>query len=299
MSDSEPGRLIELIDFGAATPSARLSRVDRIGHGDVAVSHCVFAPNPGAMLGATQCTVAIHEGDPYVMEWRPPEKRQTERCRIAAGDLLINPGDRPLFLQWAGSPKGLVIALEPGFIAQVASDAFDGRGAALRTAIGAQDPVIAGMAQAWRRELSERGAGGRILIEALGVALAVHLVRTYGDGVTRPPPIIGGLGARRLRQAVDYMETHLAEDISLGELAALVGLSTHHFGEAFKASTGRPPHRYLIERRVHRGKERLLAADQSIAEIAVSLGFVSHSHFTCHFRKVTGTTPSRFRRDRR
>ena len=72
-------------------------------------------------------------------------------------------------------------------------------------------------------------------------------------------------------------------------------MSPHHFGETFKASTGTPPHRYLIERRVRRSKERLLGADQSNAEIAVSLGFASHSHFAQHSRKLTGTTPSSFR----
>ncbi|TVR79636.1 MAG: helix-turn-helix domain-containing protein [Rhodospirillales bacterium] len=52
-------------------------------------------------------------------------------------------------------------------------------------------------------------------------------------------------------------------------------------------------------RRGVQGLHRQGADQSSIAEIAMSLGFVSHSHFTRHFRKVTGTTPSRFRRDRR
>jgi AraC family transcriptional regulator len=95
------------------------------------------------------------------------------------------------------------------------------------------------------------------------------------------------------------MEAHLAEDISLRDLATLAGLSTHHFGEAFKTSTSTSPHRYLIERRIRRGKELLLGADRSIAEVALAVGFASHSHFTDNFRKLTGTTPSRFRIDRR
>jgi AraC family transcriptional regulator len=178
-------------------------------------------------------------------------------------------------------------------------EAFDGNEPALRTQIGIRDPVIEGMAAAWRRELAERGAGGRLYTEGLGSALAVHVHRAYGDGLGRSPPVTGGLGALRLRRVVDYIEAHLAEDIGLRDLAALAGLSAHHFGEAFKASTGTSPHRYLIERRILRAKERLLGADRSIAEIAVSVGFANHSHFTDNFRKLTGTTPSRFRIDRR
>ncbi|MEW5704335.1 MAG: AraC family transcriptional regulator [Pseudomonadota bacterium] len=299
MPDSQPKNLIELIDFGAETPPARLSYAERIVHGGVGVSRCTLQPNPGAMLGASQFIVAIHEGEPFEMEWRLPENRQTERRRIVAGELHINPADRPIFLRWTSSPRVFVIAMERTFIEQVVSDAFDGNEPVLRTVIGIRDPVIEGMTAAWRQELAERGAGGRLYTEGLGSALAVHIFRTYGDGLKRSPPVIGGLGALRLRRVADYIEAHLAEAVSLRDLAAVAGLSTHHFGEAFKTSTGRPPHRYLIERRIRRGKELLLGADRSIAEVALAVGFASHSHFTDNFRKLTGTTPSRFRIDRR
>lgn len=147
----EPGSLIELIDFSSESPPTRLSYVERIAHAGIAISRCKVEPNPGTMLGATQFVVAIHEGDPIEMEWRPPEKEQIERCQIVAGDLHFNPADRPLFLRWTGSPRPLVIGMERRFIEQVVSDAFDGRELALRTAIGIRDSVIEGMAAAWRR----------------------------------------------------------------------------------------------------------------------------------------------------
>jgi AraC family transcriptional regulator len=298
MPDSQPKSQIELIDFGSETPPARLSYTERIVHGGVGVSRVTLQPNAGVMLGASQFTVAIHEGTPFEMEWRLPEKRQMERRRIVSGDLHINAADQPLFQRWTTSPRILVIALEQIFIEQVVRDAFDGNEPELRTVIGVRDPVIEGMAAAWRRELAERGAGGRLYTEGLGSALAVHLFRAYGDGLRRAPLAIGGLGALRLRRVADYIEARLAEDVSLSDLAAVAGLSTHHFGEAFKTSTGRSPHRYLIERRIRRGKELLLGADRSIAEVALAIGFASHSHFTDNFRKLTGTTPSRFRIDR-
>jgi AraC family transcriptional regulator len=298
MPDSQPKSQIELIDFGSETPPARLSYTERVVHDGVGVSRCTLQPNQGTEIGATQFTVAIHEGTPFQMEWRLPEMRKTERRRIVSGDLHINPGDRPIFQRWSSSPRILVIAMEQAFVKQIVGEAFDGKELELRSQIGIRDPVIEGMAAAWRRELVERGAGGRLYTEGLGSALAVHVFRAYGDGLSRPPPVIGGLGALRLRRIVDYIEAHLADDISLRDLAAQAGLSTHHFGEAFKASTGTSPHRYLIERRIRRAKELLLGANQSIAEIAISVGFASHSHFTDNFRRLTGTTPSRFRIDR-
>lgn len=161
--------------------------------------------------------------------------------------------------------------------------------------IAVRDPVIAGMAVAWRKELVEGGAGGRLYAEGLGSALVIHLFRAYGDGLKQQPLLIGGLGTLRLRRVADYIEAHLAEDISLTDLAAVTGLSTHHFGEAFKTSTGISPYRYLIDQRVRRAKELLLGTDQSIARIALEAGFASHSHFADHFRKLTSTTPMRYR----
>lgn len=61
---------------------------------------------------------------------------------------------------------------------------------------------------------------------------------------------------------------------------------------------GVPPHRYIGEQRIHRAKELLLDGSRSITDVALDLGFASHSHFTDAFRKITGVTPSRYRKDR-
>lgn len=78
MSDTKPGSLIELIDFSSGSPPTRLSYVERIAHAGVAISRCKVEPNPGTMLGAKRFVVAIHEGDPIEMEWRPPGKGRME-----------------------------------------------------------------------------------------------------------------------------------------------------------------------------------------------------------------------------
>ncbi len=299
MPGSQPKSQIELINFASETPHARLIFTERVVYGGVGVSRCTLLPNPGAKIGAAQFTVIIHEGAPFEMEWRLQGMDENERRRIVAGDLHINPADRPIFLRWTSSPRVLIIAMEQSFVDHVVNDAFDGNAPELRTVIGIRNPVIEGMTAAWRQELAEHGAGGRLYIEGLASALAVYVYRAYGDSLNCSLTVIGGLGALRLRRVTDYIEAHLAEDVSLRDLAAVAGLSTHHFGEAFKASTGTSPHRYLIERRIHRAKELLLGTDHSIVEIALAVGFASHSHFTDNFRKLTGTTPSRFRIDRK
>jgi AraC family transcriptional regulator len=95
---------------------------------------------------------------------------------------------------------------------------------------------------------------------------------------------------------LDYVDAHLNDDLSLAELAKVSGLSAHHFGAAFKASTGATPHRYVIEQRVERARDLLRDRGQGIADVAYAVGFSSQSHFTANFRRIVGVTPSRFRR---
>lgn len=294
------GQSPRLIDFGgSAAPSFPVQRRRSIRHGDVSVVRCILPPNPGIALGASQFTVAIHQDRPFDMEWRLPESSKTERQRILAGQAHINGPDHPIFQRWSGSQAILVIALEPEFVDRIRGELSDRAYVSVETRIGVEDPILESIAAIWSRELLEVRAGGRLFAESLGVFVTLHLFRTYCDQVPRPDQATGGLGLSRQRRVLDYMEAHLGEDMSLKELAGIADLSVHHFGTAFRATMGVSPHRFLIERRIQRAKELLLDSGPSVASIAFELGFSSHSHFTFCFRKLTGTTPMRFRLDRR
>lgn len=112
-------------------------------------------------------------------------------------------------------------------------------------------------------------------------------------------PSRGGLSAAVLRRVCSHIEEYLHENISLETLAQQAGLSVHHFARAFKREVGMPPHRYLLEQRVARAKELLAATDSTVADVAHSVGFTDQSHFARHFVRLTGWTPSAFRRAQR
>lgn len=288
----------ELIDYASTVPPRSISYVQRFTHGSVTVSRCLLPPNPGVRIGSSQFTVVVHEGAPFDLEWRLAENTPLQRRRLVPGDVHILPADKLTFKRWAGVGRALSISLDRSFVEQTVAEAFEGGGPAPRLMFGLRDPVIAGMAQAWAQELAETGAAGRLFSEGLGVALAIHLFRTYGDRPVPLRPAKGGLGGARRRRVVDYIEANFADDITLAQLATVAGLSRNHFGDAFRESIGMPPHHYLIERRIKRAKELLLGSRKPIAEIALEAGFATHSHFTFNFHKVVGTTPSRFRRER-
>ncbi|MEM7644316.1 MAG: helix-turn-helix transcriptional regulator, partial [Pseudomonadota bacterium] len=64
---------------------------------------------------------------------------------------------------------------------------------------------------------------------------------------------------------------------------------------AFKETTGQAPHQYLIDRRIARVKELLIAGEDGLVEIAYATGFSSQSHMTSTFRRRVGVAPGRWR----
>ena len=113
------------------------------------------------------------------------------------------------------------------------------------------------------------------------------------------PQAHGGLAAGAMRRIRQYVEVHLAESIDLTMLAAVAGLSVHHFARQFKQTAGVTPHYYLTQKRVERAQEMLAKTDLPLSEIAYATGFSDQSHLARHFRRMLGTTPREFRRSQR
>jgi len=98
----------------------------------------------------------------------------------------------------------------------------------------------------------------------------------------------------RLRRVLTYVEEHLAEDITVADLASVACLSIFHFTRAFAATIGMPPHRYVSRRRLENAK-KMIATGHALGEIALNSRFSSQSSFTRAFRRATGMTPAEYR----
>ena len=106
----------------------------------------------------------------------------------------------------------------------------------------------------------------------------------------------GGLSAAVLRRVKGHIAAHLGEKLSVQGLAEIAGLSVYHFARQFKNSVGVSPHLYLLQARIDQAKQRLIASDAPISDIAAELGFSDSSRFANQFRRMVGVTPSAFRR---
>jgi AraC-like DNA-binding protein len=106
----------------------------------------------------------------------------------------------------------------------------------------------------------------------------------------------GGLAPWQLRRAEALMSENLSMQVSLGKVAEECGLSVRHLARAFRQSTGVPPHRWLLDRRVERAKELLPDAKLSLSDVALACGFGDQSHFTRTFTAAVRLSPGVWRR---
>jgi AraC family transcriptional regulator len=134
------------------------------------------------------------------------------------------------------------------------------------------------------------------VMASIGPSEIMRPEETARGGTTR---IRGGLPARKQKLVVEYIEQHLAEEISLFALARLAKLSPYHFSRAFRDSFGVPPHRYHMARRMNRAQDLLLRSALPVTQIGARIGFRETSSFTRAYRRYAGVSPSEYRRDRR
>ena len=95
--------------------------------------------------------------------------------------------------------------------------------------------------------------------------------------------------------AQEALNRRFREPTSLDELAREVHCSPYHLARVFRRETGRTIHAYLVQLRLREALERLDRATD-LTQLALSLGFASHSHFTDAFRGTYGVSPSSLRR---
>jgi AraC family transcriptional regulator len=99
----------------------------------------------------------------------------------------------------------------------------------------------------------------------------------------------------RAEAAKTYLASKLTERITLDDVASAVNSSPFHLARIFQEHTGVPVHRYLTQLRLRVAIERLCNDDCDLTELALDLGFSSHSHFTDSFKREFGKTPSEVR----
>jgi AraC family transcriptional regulator len=137
---------------------------------------------------------------------------------------------------------------------------------------------------------------GAVYAEGMVIALAALLVGSYGsDAVSQHKA--GHLSPVQRKRVLEFVESNLATDISVSQMAAAAQIPPDRFARAFKQTFGVPPHAYVLERRVNAAGALIRATPSlSLAEVAVASGFSSQAHLASAFKSELGVSPSAWRR---
>ena len=130
--------------------------------------------------------------------------------------------------------------------------------------------------------------------EELTIEVVETVVGAMSDAAPAPPAP-ASWEARRVIEVLRYIEERSGEPLDLARMAAMAGLSRHHFLRSFRRLIGMTPYRYLLRVRMARAARRLAATRDPVIAIALEAGFGDLSTFNARFRVIFGTTPSKYR----
>ncbi len=124
------------------------------------------------------------------------------------------------------------------------------------------------------------------------IILLFSIIFTHSSRVEAKKP---QSGYRHIMKAIDYLEEHFTERVTLEEVACAVFLSPNHFSKLFSDMNGMTFSDYLARMRVDKARRALTDTDKTVTQIAIECGFSSFSSFSRNFKRVCGCTPSEFR----
>jgi AraC-like DNA-binding protein len=137
-------------------------------------------------------------------------------------------------------------------------------------------------------EQNRRDPAREALLRALAIQAAVHFLRLMTAEI---PPEAADETARRVLTVRSWLDRHFSEATGLVDLAAMAHLAPTYFAAQFRRIVGSPPMTYLRQRRLEQARMLLEQTEQSVKEIAWSVGFNQADHFHHAFRQALGQTP--------
>jgi len=164
---------------------------------------------------------------------------------------------------------------------------------------GRKDPIFGHLAQVLALTLDGPDVASPLFVEQLAVTIGTHLIDRYGNKPVPSSRKSQRLSSQHETRAKDMLLANVQSSVSLEEIANACNLSRSYFIRAFRETTDRTPHQWLLEQRIDRALDLLRNSDASLSDIAISCGFSDQSHFTRTFSRRVGTPPGIWRRHSR
>ena len=145
-------------------------------------------------------------------------------------------------------------------------------------------------------ECQKTDPGAEIIIKANLYKILVTLLRSRESEIRPTPPYRNIQNLENMDKVIQYINTNISKKLSLEELADISCFSRTYFSVLFKELNGVSPWDYINIKRVELAKSMLRNSSQTVLYISSECGFSNLSNFNRIFKKVTGTTPTEFRK---
>lgn len=219
------------------------------------------------------------------------------RVRVAAGDVLLLPAGEPHRMVRAAG----VVGWKLGFCGACFARTELGELLAPLERVRAGGSAVAKIADDRREhlqrlfdELAQESARGRDLAHGLVERSLLALIlaelaraTAWTAEATTLPPLVAA--------ALQFIERHCFEPISLRDVADALGRSPAHLTTALRQATGRTAQAWIIAGRMNEARRRLMSTDESIEEIAGRVGYADPTHFIRLFRRAHELPPAAWR----
>jgi AraC family transcriptional regulator len=298
-SDGEQGGEITMVDVATGKPfpvaragSVSLSSVGR-GWRGIMVEFHRHEPQemPAHYLNAHGIMICASRR-PIIFGWKGNGRWH---------DRVMNPGEFHLITRgdisvprWPQAFDAVTLALDPRSVADVVKGGLPAEQVEFVTQRAVFDATIARYIEAFRCELLTDSPNGLLYVDSLAIGFTLNLLSKYAVAKPRIPLPRGKLNPFQLRSVVDFIQSHLDEDLSLVALADQANVSPFHFARQFCATVGWTPHQFVLRQRIQKSLNLIKIGKLPLAQIAIESGFHDQPHFTRAFRKVVGTTPARY-----
>lgn len=180
----------------------------------------------------------------------------------------------------------------PEHFAHISSDLYNGKNLTpyFHSSV-VEDPQLAQQLRLIFSQMEMNSS--KLLMETLFYATLMSLTLRHSSPADTPSDRSGSIN--KLLLAKEFLDCYPEEDISLARLSEISGLSKFHFIRQFNKYFHLAPHSYQIQVRLKKAKA-LLKLGIKPSQVSIDCGFYDQSHFTHHFKKALGTTPSRFQK---
>jgi len=226
-----------------------------------------------AEKSGSQITISTEPGDIWI---NPPNTPFTHNIDVPCNFLIINISEEKILKSFNGPlPEDLEFLNNYSI----------------------QDKTLENLMSLLLLEVESGVQNGSWFVDNITQLFANYFIRHYSNyrDLMSDVRLSSIIGENELQVINTYINDHLAEGITIEDLANKLNISKFHFLNEFKKYTGYTPYQHLLNTRIERAKNMLMDKNMKITNIAYELGFSDSSHFSRTFKKATGASPKAFR----